>query len=115
MKALSSELYPAGFRYRKHHKKVFGNPDIAFVSSKIAVFVDSDFWHGKKFNKLKPKLKSDFWIKKIEGNIKRDRKVNHYLRKNGWAVFRLSERQLKSGSSKFIQAVRTELVKRRDF
>lgn len=44
---LMKSLWQKGYRYRKNDKSVFGKPDIVFKSMKIAVFCDSEFWHGK--------------------------------------------------------------------
>ena len=43
---LRKELWSRGIRYRKNVRKIFGNPDITFIGLKIAVFCDSEFWHG---------------------------------------------------------------------
>lgn len=32
--------------YSRNDKTVFGKPDFAFKARKIAVFCDSEFWHG---------------------------------------------------------------------
>ena len=87
---LRKELWKRGLRYRKNAKNVFGKPDIVFRSKKIAVFCDSEFWHGYDWDKRKHDFKKnrDFWIPKIEGNIRRDNEVNEYLSKNGWVVLR---------------------------
>lgn len=87
---LSRALHALGYRYRKNDKTVFGKPDLVFKKYRIAIFVDSEFWHGKNWKKRKSEFKTnkEFWIKKIEGNIKRDKVVNTYLRKNNWIVIR---------------------------
>lgn len=87
---LAKALFARGLRYRKNDKTVFGKPDIVFKSIKLAVFVDGEFWHGKDWSKRKLDHKSNinFWVKKIEGNIKRDKKVNRILKKQGWTVLR---------------------------
>jgi len=95
LKILSAKIYPLGFRYRKHYKTVIGKPDIAFVRQKIAVFLDSDFWHGRNFARLKPRLKKGYWLNKITRNKKRDRKVTSALRRAGWKVLRFSESEIK--------------------
>ena len=66
-----------------------GNPDIALPRKKIAVFVDGDFWHGWKINKIKKRLPSVYWRKKIETNVKRDVKNRSELRKMGWKILRV--------------------------
>ncbi|MDP7475227.1 MAG: very short patch repair endonuclease [Candidatus Marinimicrobia bacterium] len=89
-KILRRELWARGYKYRKNYSKIIGKPDIAFVGKKIAVFADSEFWHGKNWNEKKQEIKSnrDFWYKKIERNIKRDKEVNKELKQNGWKVIR---------------------------
>lgn len=105
LKLLSSELYPRGYRYRKHYRAAFGNPDIAFVGPKIVVFLDSDFWHGHDFKKLKPQLKNAYWVNKIKRNIKRDQLVNDTLRKSGWRVLRFGEAQLKKNPMAVVRRI----------
>ena len=87
---LRRELWQRGLRYRKNVCNIYGKPDIAFLSKKVAVFVDSEFWHGYDWNVKKEEIKSnrEFWIKKIERNIERDTEVNEYLKKEGWTVLR---------------------------
>ena len=94
-KILSAQIYPKGYRYRKHYSKIIGKPDVAFVKQKIAIFLDSDFWHGRNFLKLKPQLRTKFWLDKITQNMHRDKKVNRTLRKTGWRVMRFGEAELK--------------------
>ena len=89
--ALRKALWQRGIRgYRKNFKKVEGKPDIAFVRLKIAVFADSEFWHGKNWEQKKHEIKSNqsFWHKKIEGNIARDQTVNRILTEQGWTILR---------------------------
>lgn len=87
---LRNELWSRGIHYRKNTNKVFGHPDIAFLGLKIAVFCDSEFWHGFDWENRKADLKvnREFWIKKIERNIARDRIVNETLNNQGWYVIR---------------------------
>ena len=87
---LGKELRNRGLRYRKNDKTVPGKPDFCFKGLKIAVFCDSEFWHGKNWEVRKHDHKSnqDFWIAKIERNIERDRKVNEILAEAGWTILR---------------------------
>lgn len=57
---------------------------------KLALLVDSEFWHGKDWNTRKYLHKSnqDFWLRKIQRNIERDKEVNDQLLKVGWKVLR---------------------------
>lgn len=86
-------LWNLGFRYRKNYKKLPGCPDIVFVSKKIAIFIDGDFWHGRNWRSKKNKIQNNrsYWIRKIENNMKRDKKNNRALKKLGWTVFRYWE------------------------
>jgi DNA mismatch endonuclease (patch repair protein) len=82
---LRKELWKRGLRYRKNVKDIFGKPDIVFKGKKLAVFADSEFWHGKQFleGKYIPKTNTEFWAKKITRNIERDKEVNQKLLDDG--------------------------------
>jgi DNA mismatch endonuclease, patch repair protein len=71
--------------------KIFGKPDFVYADHKIAIFADSDFWHGYDWEskKLEIKTNKDFWIPKIERNIERDKEVTITLERDGWRVVRL--------------------------
>ncbi len=94
---LRKELWSRGIRYRKNVRKIFGNPDITFIGLKIAVFCDSEFWHGYDWENRKNDFKShqEFWIPKIERNIQRDIEVNEHLKSEGWTVLRFWGKQIK--------------------
>lgn len=87
---LGKALWAKGLRYRKNDKTVFGKPDFTFKKYKIAIFCDSEFWHGKDWESKKNEHKSNvkFWHKKIERNIERDKEVNKVLLGTGWKVIR---------------------------
>ena len=80
---LRKALWHRGHRYRKHYKKVPGKPDIAFPGKKVAIFCDSEFWHGKNWEEKKHDIKTnqEFWHNKIKRNIERDKEVNKKLKK----------------------------------
>lgn len=88
--ALRKALWAKGYRFRKNYKKLPGRPDIALTKYKIAVFCDSEFFHGKDWDVLKVKLEKgknpDYWIKKIERNMERDQEKDKLLRSEGWTV-----------------------------
>ncbi len=87
---LRKELWKRGLRYRKNVSCVFGKPDIAFIGKKIAIFCDSEFWHGYDWENTKNQIKTnrDFWITKIGRNIERDQEVTQKLKDTGWRVIR---------------------------
>lgn len=111
LRLVSAELYPLGYRYRKHCRGLFGTPDIAFAKYKIAVFLDSDFWHGRNYERLAARM-SPFWREKIERNIRRDQQVNRRLRREGWKVLRFGETQVKKRPLSVVRRIRTALEKR---
>ena len=98
---LRKELWNRGLRYRKNVKSVCGKPDIAFIGKKIAVFCDSEFWHGYNWEEKKRDFKShqEFWIPKIERNMERDREVTEKLESEGWIVLRFWGNEIKKNTA----------------
>jgi len=88
--SLRKALWQKGYRYRKNYKKLPGSPDIALTKHKVAIFCDSEFFHGKDWEVKKPKLEKsknpDFWINKIERNMQRDLENDQKLLFLGWTV-----------------------------
>ena len=95
---LRRELWSRNLRYRKNVTSIYGKPDIVFIKKRIAVFVDSEFWHGYDWENRKNDIKSnrDFWISKISRNIERDKEVNEYLTTHGWTVLRFWGNEIKT-------------------
>ena len=95
---LRKELWARGLRYRKNVNRIFGKPDIAFIGKKIAVFCDSEFWHGYDWDHKSQENKSrrEFWIPKIERNMQRDIEVTQALEKEGWLVLRFWGKEIKA-------------------
>ena len=95
--ALRLALWHSGIRYRKNFKVLPGKPDIAITRYKIAVFCDSDFWHGYDWENRHQRIKSnrEYWIPKIERNMQRDKEVTATLQAMGWTVLRFWEWQIK--------------------
>lgn len=87
---LAKALFAKGYRYRKNDTSVFGKPDLTFKKYKIAVFVDSEFWHGKNWSPKKCTISTNraFWQAKIKRNKQRDKEVNKQLSRDGWTVIR---------------------------
>lgn len=95
--ALRKELWNRGLRYQKNVTSIFGKPDLVFKGKKVAVFCDSEFWHGYNWEERKKDFKShqEFWIPKIERNIQRDIEVTNELEKQGWKVLRFWGNEIK--------------------
>jgi len=99
-------------RYRKNPKNILGKPDLLFSGSKLLIFADGDFWHGKDFEKWRKKI-SSFWRKKIASNIERDRKQNKILKKQGYKVLRFWGSYIKKNPEKVIEKIRENIKKKR--
>ena len=111
---LRKELWRRGIRYRKNVSKVFGKPDLAFIGKKVAVFCDSEFWHGYAWENKQKEIKSrrEFWIPKIERNMARDREVNERLESEGWVVLRFWGKEIKKDVSTCADIVERVLTER---
>ena len=94
---LRKELWSRGLRYRKNYAKIIGKPDIVKNKKKVAVFCDSEFWHGYDWEHKKEEIKSNrnFWYPKIERNMQRDIEVTQALIDDGWVVLRFWGNQIK--------------------
>ena len=91
-------LFSRGFRYRKNVSKLPGKPDIVLPKYKTIVFVNGCFWHKHEgcHYFVWPKNNADFWKKKIEGNVERDKYDYKLLKDLGWHVIVVWECELKS-------------------
>ena len=87
---LRNALWNKGYRYRKNDKRLPGKPDIVLTKYKIAIFCDSEFFHGKDWEVKRPKIENgtngNYWVKKIERNIQRDIEKDRALENLGWRV-----------------------------
>ena len=110
---LRKALWKEGIRYRVSNKKIIGKPDISIKKHKLAIFVDGEFWHGYNWSEKKQKIKSnrEYWIKKIEGNIARDKKNNQKLKEKGWIVIRYWEKQIRNSLSDCVEQIKLEIKK----
>lgn len=111
---LRKELWNRGLRYRKNAKSVIGHPDVAFIGKKVAVFCDSEFWHGYDWENRKNDIKTrrEFWIPKIERNMQRDIEVTEALQKEGWIVLRFWGKDIKKHLSDCVDQIENTLADR---
>lgn len=104
-----TELEKRNLEFTSYDKTIIGKPDIVFSEKKVAVFIDSDFWHANPKRFIKPKTNIEYWEKKIAGNKKRDRKVNRELKKEGWTVVRIWEYDVKHNLNQSIKKILKKL------
>ena len=111
-------LWNHGYRYRKNYALLPGKPDIAITKYRIAIFCDSEFFHGKgyegnydsrKYKSLKEQLEHstcpEFWIKKITGNMKRDEEINKELECLGWRVLRFWSKDVLRNTDECVKTI----------
>ena len=112
---LRKALWEKGIRYRKNYKKAIGKPDNAITKYRIAIFCDSDYWHGYDWENRHQRIKSnrEYWIPKIERNMERDCQVNAELESEGWLVLRFWEWQIKRHLDDCVKAVLSAVNKRK--
>ncbi|MGH2601465.1 MAG: very short patch repair endonuclease [Dehalococcoidia bacterium] len=110
---LRRELWRRGLRYRTHVSSLPGNPDVVFTRVRVAVFCDGDFWHGRNWETLKPKLERGtnprYWPAKIARNMERDRANDVRLQELGWCVVRLWETDIIRDPAAAVEYIRATL------
>ena len=106
---LRKALWKKGYHYRKNYKNLPGTPDIALTKYKIAIFCDGEFFHGKDWEILKPRLERgknrDFWVTKISKNRERDEEINKKLLFMGWTVIRFWGMDIKKNTDECIKVI----------
>lgn len=111
---LRRALWGRGHRYTLHSRRLPGKPDIVFTRSRVAVFVDGDFWHGRNWkdrrNRLARGTNADYWLSKIQYNMARDRRNTIALKRDGWFVVRLWEGAILTKPEQAVQKVEAALT-----
>lgn len=114
-RTVRSALWRRGFRFRKNDRRFPGSPDVVFPTEQVAVFCDSDFWHGRDWEKLQQRLTTNptYWVAKIERNRQRDEKVTSELEAMGWKVIRLWESDIYRDLAAAIELIADVVIERR--
>lgn len=99
------ELWHRGIRFRRNVSEMMGKPDIAIKKYKLVVFLDSCFWHVCPIHGHIPLSNQDYWVKKLERNQKRDKKVTEFYIENGWTVLRFWEHEIKQEFTESIDRI----------
>ena len=106
---LRKALWKNGYRYRKNYEKLPGKPDIVLTQYKIAIFCDGEFFHGKDWEVLRPRIEggdnSEYWLKKISRNMQRDDEINKQLLFLGWTVIRFWGKDIKRNVDECIKVI----------
>jgi len=105
---LGKAMWTMGLRYRKQYP-ITGKPDYTLISSRIVIFCDGDFWHGRDFEERvkrgRFKSNQDYWYRKIPRNMKRDIEVNKILQEGGWKVMRFWETDIMQNPTQCARAI----------
>ena len=106
---LRNALWHKGYHYRKNYKALPGSPYIVLTQYKIAIFCDSEFFHGTDWDILKLRLEKgknpDYWIKKIERNRSRDWENDKKLLSLGYTVIHFWGQDIKNHTDECLQAI----------
>lgn len=96
-KLVRQYLFSKGFRYRKNYNKLPGSPDLVLPKYRTVIFINGCFWHGHEGCKyfVWPENNAEFWRKKIEANISRDKLKKTQLEEMGWTVLVIWECELR--------------------
>ena len=110
-------LFSQGFRYRKNDARLPGKPDIVLTKYKIAIFCDGEFFHGKDWEVLKPRLEkgnnSEYWLAKISRNRERDDEINKKLLFMGWTVIRFWGKDIIQNPEECVQTIEDAILEQK--
>lgn len=102
-------LHAKGYRFRLHSKALPGRPDLVLPRYRIATFVHGCFWHGHVCREARPPRSNiDYWLPKIQKNMRRDRNSARRLRKLGWRVVTIRECEIESGVARLVRILAVE-------
>ena len=114
---LRKALWEKGYRYRKNYKELPGCPDRVLTKYRIAIFCDGEFFHGKDWDVLKPRLEksnnSEFWIKKISRNMERDDEIDKQLLFRNWTVIRFWGKDILKNTDECIRVIEETIFDRK--
>lgn len=114
---LRKALWSRGYRYRKNYKGLPGSPDIVLTKYHICIFCDSEFFHGKDWLVLRPKLERGnnpgYWGGKISRNMERDDEVDKKLLFMGWTVIHFWGKDILKNTEECIKVIEETIFENR--
>lgn len=95
--AVRRYLHARGFRFRLHRRDLPGKPDLVLPKYRLVIFVHGCFWHRHEgcFYATSPATRKDFWKRKLDGNVARDKQQQAEFVDSGWRVMVIWECGLK--------------------
>ncbi len=110
-------LRDKGYRYRKNYSALPGKSDIVLTKYKVVIFYDSEFFHCKDWEVLKPQLErgknAEFWIDKISKNQRRDEEINKQLQFLGWTVIRFWGKEIMKNTEECVKVIEETIFEQR--
>ena len=97
--AVRKLVHSLGYRFRLHRRDLPGKPDLVFPARKAVIFVHGCFWHQHASSRCKarpPKSRLEYWLPKLERNIKRDKQNQRILKRLGWRVLVVWECEIRN-------------------
>ncbi len=98
-------MWNRGLRFRRNVENLHGKPDFAVKKRRVAVFVDSCFWHGCPEHCKMPVSNREFWEEKIVRNGRRDAEVTKWYEDIGWRIVRVWEHELKDSFTETVDEI----------
>lgn len=94
-------VHAMGYRYRLHRRELPGCPDLVLPKHRKAIFVHGCFWHAHtcRAGVRLPASNVDYWKKKRDGNVKRDKEAQAKLKELGWELLTIWECETKKSES----------------
>ena len=89
----------------KMHPQLIGNPDILLTNTDTVVFLHGCFWHKCPKCYKEPKSRKDYWLPKIDNNVRRDRKYARILKVEGYKVLKIWEHEVKKDFDKALNKI----------
>ena len=111
--AVRKLLHSIGYRFRLHRKDLPGSPDIVLPKYKTVIFVHGCFWHRHENCKYAstPKTRKEFWNKKFNDNILRDKKNLEILSSLGWKIIIIWECEIRNKKINLEQIIKNVIKK----
>ena len=108
--AVRKLVYSLGYRYRLHHEKLPGKPDLVFAGRRKVIFVHGCFWHSHGCRlSHNPRTNTAYWSPKLAQNAARDIRNQVTLEQLGWKTLTLWECQITNRKTDLLTLIRAFL------
>ena len=91
------------------HPQMNSNPDILISKKKLIIFVHGCFWHKCPKCYREPSSNRKYWVNKVQGNAKRDKKAIKFYKNNGYKTLTLWEHEVKKNIDNAVAKIKSLL------